>query len=56
MLRPSPCRPTWVQEEHDKVHDVFLYSRAHLRPDAPLPPPEQLPECPLDRECCWLAA
>ncbi|EFN58270.1 hypothetical protein CHLNCDRAFT_57098 [Chlorella variabilis] len=35
-------------EEHDKVHDVFLYSRAHLRPDAPLPPPEQLPECPLD--------
>ena len=39
-----------LQEEHDKVHDLFLYSRAHLRPDAPLPPPEALPECPVDCE------
>ena len=45
------CLPLlFLQEEHDKVHDLFLYSRAHLRPDAPLPPPEALPECPLDCE------
>ncbi|KAL4447174.1 hypothetical protein ABPG77_007207 [Micractinium sp. CCAP 211/92] len=35
-------------EERGKVRDLFLYSRAHLRADAPLPPPEELPDCPVD--------
>lgn len=46
---PSPPPPT-RQAGEGKVPDVFLYSRAHLRADAPLPPPEALPECPLDCE------
>lgn len=47
---PCPCLPAARQAGEGKVPDVFLYSRAHLRADAPLPPPEALPECPLDRE------
>lgn len=54
LLRPSCtdgcCTPGQAQEGDDRVHDVFLYSRAHLRADAPLPPPEVLPDCPVDRE------
>lgn len=55
--------PVWApvvpQEEQGKMHDMFLYSRAHLLAEAPLPAPEALPECPLDREhfsppCCGL--
>lgn len=43
------------QEERGKVRDLFLYSRAHLRADAPLPPPEELPDCPVDCECAGLS-
>ena len=46
-----PCPLRVPQEERSKVRDLFLYSRAHLRADAPLPPPEELPDCPVDCEC-----
>lgn len=32
-----------MQEDAGKVQDLFLYSRAHLRPSAVLPPAEALP-------------
>ena len=43
---PPPPQPPPPQH-----HDLFLYNRAYLRPDAPLPPPEALPDCPVDRKC-----
>lgn len=48
--RSVPPSSPLLQEGDGRLHDVFLYSRAHLRPDAQLPPPEALPPCPLDCE------
>jgi hypothetical protein len=45
---PLCKRPTHprlcVQDEQGRVRDVFLYCKAHLRPNALLPAPETLPD------------